>query len=1003
MEPANHPTQSLFDLLNAITGLISQYFTAHPGVYDNVVGGVVVLILAALFPLVQKRVARNFRHFVGWLGSKRGFSKLALGAYRRELVNQYGTLVNIYLGKEEELTLRQVFVPLTLRASGTTELSENRSTGQILTDDQQKRLVLLGAPGSGKSTLLKALVAGVSRREWPQFKDLQPVLVSLREFGQAVDKKSLLDWLVEDELPRFGLRNSKPLLESLLAKGRVLLLLDGLDEVAGERLEIVNRAISLFLAKLDKTQVCRVLLTCREQNYDDLPDRDHYIREGFTEYRVAELREAEIREIVRRRQSSFTDKRKSMANYLEQVFRHGDILQLHRNPLLLTLSMGVYLHRPGEEVPHNLAQFYEQSIDNLLRRHNFREAVGSRSANRFKAECKFRLLRHFALQNLIAATEDNRDFETFSFQAVTVAARQLAEEGKVAFKPDQAHEVVKEIQLQAGLLNATRDNECFHFSHRSLNEYCAAAALNRQNEAGFKLISRQLGNPAWRQVIFFYAAIDDDNDNAVRLVETIQQRAIEESDSHLLALAGHCAAVMVQPRTLLRLELLGALTKALLAADLEIRPVLLKSLLALGNDRDEGIRRQLDYTMRQFVQSGKADELIREVGRLEPSVAIQFLGYLANSDSWTRKSAAALGLAQIGSQNKIPLLWKLLLDCRAVGQIEGRLYREVISQLLDLMAEPGGVERLNACKPSPPKVDNSIREEVIKVYPFLTKDNPITNFALLLTWSVEYGLAANIPNQTSCDTEDFDAWQSFLGMVLIRKNTKELKQWKRLPSDKNKWTGKVKTVVFGRLLFGTPLLLGFLLIAMTALMSTSSATNQFSAFLVVWSLIFVVGLFLSMFWLGWKYVLIRRKLFGTLDAFQEDFKRWLLPSDKPLVNGSTPRLMLYSIYRGLLRVFALGWAAILLLGLAAFMNPSSIRGSHDDFNGLAIALHNSTVITDIVHIIYIWIALVFIVFFLPCLNWFDRGKAWYLLKPNRYIHLYQIPGVERWLPLEEKE
>ena len=399
MEPADHPTQSLFDLLNAITGLVSQYFTAHPGVYDNVVGGVLVLILAALFPLVQKRATRRFWHFVGWLGSKRGFSKLALGAYRRELVNQYGTLVNIYLGKEEILTLGQVFVPLTLRASGKTELSENRTTGQILTDDQQKRLLLLGAPGSGKSTLLKALVAGVSRREWPQFKDLQPVLVSLREFGQAADKKSLLDWLVEDELPRFGLRNSKPLLESLLAKGRVLLLLDGLDEVAGERLEIVNRAISLFLAELDKTQACRVLLTCREQNYDDLPDRHHYTREGFTEYRVAELREAEIREIVRRRQESFADKRKSMANYLEQVFRHGDILQLHRNPLLLTLSMGVYLHRPGEEVPHNLAQFYEQSIDNLLRRHDFREAVGSRSANRFKAECKFRLLRHFALKN----------------------------------------------------------------------------------------------------------------------------------------------------------------------------------------------------------------------------------------------------------------------------------------------------------------------------------------------------------------------------------------------------------------------------------------------------------------------------------------------------------------------------------------------------------------------------------------------------------------------------
>ena len=805
-----------------------------------------------------------------------------------------------------------------------------------------------------------------------------------------------------DELPRFGLRNSKPLLESLLAKGRVLLLLDGLDEVAGERLELVNRAISTFLNDLDKAKTCRVLLTCREQNYDDLPDRDHYTREGFTEYRVAELREAEIREIVRRRQESFADKRKSMANYLEQVFRHSDILQLHRNPLLLTLSMGVYLHRPGEEVPHNLAQFYEQSIDNLLRRHDFREAVGSRSANRFKAECKFRLLRHFALQNLIAATEGNRDFEAFSFQAVTVAARQLAEEGKVAFKPDQARDVVKEIQLQAGLLNATRDNECFLFAHRSLNEYCAAAALNRQNEPGFKLIYGQLGNPAWRQVIFFYAAIDDDNDNAVQLVEAIKQRADEVTDFNLLALAGHCAAVMVQPRTPLRLELLNALMETLSATNLGTQEgLLLKSLLALGNSRDETIRQRLDNGMSYFIQWGNTDEFISEIGRLEPSVAIHFLGYLANSSNWFQKSSAVLGLGQIGSQNKIPLLWKLLLDWRAGYEMEKGLYKNIISQLLDLMAEPGGVDRLNACEPSPPIVDNSIREDVFKVYPFLTKDNPITNFILLLAWSVEYGLVANLRMQVNCDIEAWDAWQRFLGMVLIHKDDRELREWKRLPRDKNKWTGKVKTVVFGRLLFGTPLLLGFLLIVMMTFMSTSSATFQFSAFLVAWSLIFVIGLFISLPWLAWKHTLIQQKLFGTLDAFQEDFRRWLLPTDKPLVNGSAPMRMLDSIYPGLTRVFALGWA-ILLLGLAVLMNPSSIRVSDDNFNGLAIALDNSTVITDIVHIFYIWLALVFNVFFLPCLNWFDRGKVWYLRKPNRYIHLYQIPGVERWLPPEEK-
>jgi hypothetical protein len=54
-------------------------------------------------------------------------------------------------------------------------------------------------------------------------------------------------------------------------------------------------------------------------------------------------------------------------------------------------------------------------------------------------------------------------------------------------------------------------------------------------------------------------------------------------------------------------------------------------------------------------------------------------------------------------------------------------------------------------------------------------------------------------------------------------------------------------------------------------------------------------------------------------------------------------------------------------------------------------------------ILYIWLTLIFLVFFLPCLKWFDRGRMIYLRKPNRYIHLYQIPGVQRWLPSADKE
>ena len=278
-----------FDLTAYIADAQDKFYTDPNTFLLPVATGVVGTLLAAMLTiaLVQfwKQASLSVWRMLAWLGSKRGFSWLALSAYRREVEARYGQLRNIYLGKEEILSLRDVFVPLTLHGK-TASFTENQTTRQILTDPKKKRLVLLGAPGSGKSTLLKAWASGISRRESQELRELIPVFVSLRSYAQAEPEQSLFDWLVNKELPGLRLRNPRNLLQNLLAQGRVLLLLDGLYEVAHNRLDAINRAVSALLAADDKRQ-CRVWLTCREQNYEDLPDRDHYRLEGFKEYRVA--------------------------------------------------------------------------------------------------------------------------------------------------------------------------------------------------------------------------------------------------------------------------------------------------------------------------------------------------------------------------------------------------------------------------------------------------------------------------------------------------------------------------------------------------------------------------------------------------------------------------------------------------------------------------------------------------------------------------------------------
>jgi energy-coupling factor transporter ATP-binding protein EcfA2 len=861
-----------FDLTAYIARAQEQFYTdpntfllpAAAGVAGTLVAAMLTIALVQFWKQASLRVWR----MLAWLGSKPGFSWLALNAYRRAVEARYGQLHNIYLGNEEILSLRDVFVPLTLHGK-TASFTENQNTRQILTDPKQKRLVLLGAPGSGKSTLLKAWASGISRRESTELRELIPVFVSLRSFAQAEPEQSLFDWLVNKELPGLRLRNPRNLLQNLLAQGRVLLLLDGLDEVAHNRLDTINRAISALLAADVKHQ-CRVWLTCREQNYADLPDRDHYRLEGFEEYRVAELRDSQIREIVRRRESDFQGQDKIPAHYLEQVFQRSDILQLHRNPLLLTLSMGVYLHQPSNDIPHKLAEFYQQAIDNLLLRHHFQKTQ-DKPANLFDKDDKLHLLQEFALENLLQATDEGRDFETFPFNAIVTTGEALAKQGVVNFKPEQARDAAWEIKERAGLFSATEDGHEYVFAHRSLNEYCAAAALHKHPN-GFATIIKQKDNPLWWQVLVFYASID--HPNAVHLVETLRDDSTRQQDLNLLALTGHCAAVLAQPRPQLRLDILQALRTALLstfntADTASHRALLLKSLLTLGNSRNADIQHTLDEALREFVALADPSEVAQEIGRVEPAVALQFLGYLADSPEPTHKLAALQGLRQIEGQDKIPVLWRLLHQLPSYEH-------EAISQLLALMGENGAVELLNVCEPITPPVDAKLRQSIAKAYPFLSEKQTVTPFAWLLGFAVSIGF---VPDAIKPDVDN-NTWRQFLGFILGEKNANELREWLKLPHDKDKWRPKLNnTMRIGRMMFGLPLFISFAL-GLAWLLNTVPQASINDIFIIIAVYTFMltsISWIVLLVWLFWRSYLKARNLLGNLDTYPANFRSWLEP------------------------------------------------------------------------------------------------------------------------------
>ena len=82
--------------------------------------------------------------------------------------------------------------------------------------DRYNLLMILGRPGAGKTTFLKRLaMLCISGKRWS---DRVPMFVSLKEFADAENKPTLMETIGPSFTP-------------VLAQGRGLVLLDGLDEV----------------------------------------------------------------------------------------------------------------------------------------------------------------------------------------------------------------------------------------------------------------------------------------------------------------------------------------------------------------------------------------------------------------------------------------------------------------------------------------------------------------------------------------------------------------------------------------------------------------------------------------------------------------------------------------------------------------------------------------------------------------------------------------------------
>lgn len=409
---------------------------------------------------------------------------------------------------------------------------------KVLEDSGNHRFVVLGEPGSGKSTLLKYLLLHAVQEclGHPREEPYLPILVEIRRLELALGRNidpgyNVLDFLYDSIKRYYSVVLPEGFFESYLEKGRVLLMFDGLDEVAAEsRRAEVQQMISTFVSRYNSGN--RVIVTSRIAGYS----RARFSTTAFRHFTLEDFNDEEIDEFIRHwygtRERNPTEAELKIKDLKNTIEKKPRIRELTRNPLLLTI-VGV-IHRYEADLPEDRLMLYDKATEALL--HTWDNVRGIPDSD-FGLENKRRFLEKvgFQLQSMEKGDEAGTLIERYELHEI------LLEEFCKVFNCDKrdargkVDQFLEHIRLRAGLLTEMGPDR-FGFVHKTFQEYFAAkwianeAMLNFDLNIMWEYVGKYIDNSFWHETLLLSIRALP-NKQALNILKRIlgrDERGIEE-------------------------------------------------------------------------------------------------------------------------------------------------------------------------------------------------------------------------------------------------------------------------------------------------------------------------------------------------------------------------------------------------------------------------------------------------------------------------------------------
>lgn len=467
-------------------------------------------VLINLVAPIYESTLGSGKNIFSWLNRKIQYERdlaIAVHEYEERYKTRHGRLK--LLGMTEPRDIESVFTKVRLgrskshqfRSIQTLEESHrqvrrrkfdtiNSSEKEVIDIvNQEKLLMILGGPGAGKSTLLRRIgLEALKPKQGGLETPCIPVFIELKQFTES---NINLEDKISEEFDICGFPEAKKFTCSALEQGKLLILLDALDEVPASNLSHVLVQIKNFV---DKYKDNRFVASCRSAAY-----YNSYL--NFSDFSMTEFNDSQIEFFLHKWFQSECDQADKLAQKCWEILQkpeNSGAKELAHTPLLLTLLCFVY--GGSQNLPKNRASLYDEALDLLMNKWLVEKRV---QRNPIYQDLNPPIEKAMLSEIAYKGFEEDRFF--FSEREVVNRIKAFLRENLNAPKHLDGEKILKSIEIQQGIL-VERAHNVHSFSHSSFQEYLTAQYIDDHRQIK-EIVSRHLTDTRWGDVFLLVAGL----------------------------------------------------------------------------------------------------------------------------------------------------------------------------------------------------------------------------------------------------------------------------------------------------------------------------------------------------------------------------------------------------------------------------------------------------------------------------------------------------------------